>query len=76
MFNGDGQGKTRKTAPRFPVIDAAIKERGSVRKFTRSAQISEQSYYKMQSGETTPTLGTIFAVLQYTGLDFDTAFGN
>lgn len=76
MFNGEGQGKERKAPPKFQEIDAAIKRRGSVKKFVKEVGIHEQTYYAIQSGRTTPTLGTIFAVLKYTGLDFDTAFGN
>lgn len=74
MLNGEGQGKERKAPPKFPEIDAAIKRRGSVRQFVKEVGIHEQTYYAIQSGRATPTLGTIFAILRYTGLDFDTAF--
>lgn len=65
----------RKSPPRFPAVDKAIKARGTVTQFTKSSGLSAMTYYKMQSGETTPTLGTIFAVMRYTGLSFDEAFG-
>lgn len=74
MFNGEGQGKERKAPPRFPAIDEAIKQRGTIKKFIRTAGIHEQTYYAIQSGKTAPTLGTVFAILRYTELDFETAF--
>lgn len=64
----------RKIPPRFPAVDQAIKERGTVSKFLRTADVKMPTYYGMQSGRTTPTLGLIYKVLDYTGLDFDTAF--
>lgn len=66
---------TRKTPPRFPAVDQAIKERGTVAAFLRATGVSMPTYYKMQAGKTQPTLGTIYAVLKYTGLSFDQAFG-
>ena len=64
----------RKTPPRFPAVDAAIKEKGSVAEFLRESGVNVQTYYAMQSGRTTPTLGLIYKVLAYTGLSFDEAF--
>ena len=66
----------RKTPPRFPEVDAAIKAKGTVAQFVRDSGLHEMTYYAMQAGRTTPTLGTIYAVLKYTGLSFDEAFGN
>lgn len=65
----------RKTPPRFPAVDAAIKAHGSVMDFVRAAEIHQMTYYAMQSGRTTPTLGLVYKVLDYTGLTFDQAFG-
>lgn len=75
MQNKHYCGMERKTPPRFPKVDAAIKAKGSVHEFVRRSGIHIQTYYKMQSGATVPTLGTIYAVLRYTGLGFDEAFG-
>lgn len=66
----------RKSPPRFPSVDRAIKAKGSVAQFFRSSGVHMTTYYAMQSGRTTPTLGTIYAVMDYTGLSFDEAFGN
>lgn len=74
MYNGIGNGKERKTPPKFPVVDEEIKRRGNVRQFADASGFCQSSYYKMQSGETSPTLGMIYAVLDYTGLSFDAAF--
>ena len=65
----------RKAPPRFPTVDAAIKSQGSVRQFARESGIHLMTYYAMQSGRSVPTLGTIYAVMNYTGLSFDEAFG-
>ena len=65
----------RKTPPRFPAVDAAIKSQGSVRQFARESGIHLMTYYAMQSGRSAPTLGTIYAIMHYTGLSFDEAFG-
>jgi DNA-binding XRE family transcriptional regulator len=65
----------RKTPPRYPVVDEAIKERGSVAAFVREADVNQQTYYAMQSGRTMPTLSLVYKVLDYTGLTFDQAFG-
>lgn len=65
----------RKTPPRFPAVDAAIKAQGSVVDFARAAEIHQMTYYAMQSGRTTPTLSLVYKVLDYTGLTFDQAFG-
>ena len=65
----------RKTPPRFPAVDEAIKERGSVMDFIRYSEIHQMTYYAMQAGRTTPTLGLIYSILSYTGLTFDQAFG-
>lgn len=43
--------------------------------FIREAEIHQMTYYAMQAGRTTPTLGLIYKVLDYTGLSFDQAFG-
>ena len=64
----------RKTHPRFQAVDDAIKEKGSVMDFVRHSGIHQMTYYAMQSGRTTPTLGLIYSVLNYTGLSFDEAF--
>ena len=74
MYNGEGYGRERKSAPRFPAIDEAIKSKGSVKQFILQAGLHEITYYKMQSGDTNPTLSTIYAILQYTGLTFEAAF--
>ena len=66
--------KLRKTPPRFPAVDQAIKERGTVKQFLESTGVKMVTYYAMQSGRTTPTLGLIYKVLDYTGLSFDAAF--
>lgn len=66
----------RKTPPRFPKVDEVIKAKGSIKQFIRESGLHEMTYYAMQSGRTQPTLGTIYAVLKYTGLSFDEAFGN
>lgn len=42
--------------------------------FVRFSGIHQMTYYAMQSGRTTPTLGLIYNVLLYTGLSFDEAF--
>lgn len=65
----------RKTPPRFPRVDEAIKANGTVAKFVRESGLHEMTYYAMQAGRTQPTLGTIYAVMNYTGLSFDEAFG-
>ena len=65
----------RKTPPRFQAVDDAIKSRGTVADFIRMTGLHEMTYYAMQSGRTTPTLGTIYAVLNYTGMTFEQAFG-
>lgn len=65
----------RKTPPRFPAVEDAVKARGNVRAFCDATEYSESTYYAMQSGRTTPTLGLIYAVMRYTGLSFDEAFG-
>lgn len=64
----------RKTPPRFPRVDQEIKARGSVMDFVREAEIHQMTYYAMQAGRTTPTLGLIYKVLNYTGLSFEEAF--
>ena len=64
----------RKTPPRFPAVDAAIKAKGSVSQFIRESGLHQMTYYAMQSGRSQPTLGTIYAVMSYTGLSFDEAF--
>ncbi len=64
----------RKTPPRFPAVDQAIKERGTVKQFLESAGVKMVTYYAMQSGRTTPTLGLIYKVLNYTHLTFEQAF--
>lgn len=66
---------SRKTPPRFPSVDEAVKAKGSVMDFVRYAEIHQMTYYAMQAGRTTPTLGLIYKVLDYTGLSFDQAFG-
>lgn len=66
---------TRKTPPRFPAVDEAIKAKGTVMDFIRASDLHQMTYYAIQSGRTQPTLGTIYAVLKYTGLSFDQAFG-
>ena len=76
MYNGIGQGRERNTPPRFPKIDEAIKARGSVIKFSIISGIHIQTYYKMQSGASSPNISTIYAILQYTGLTFEQAFGD
>lgn len=43
--------------------------------FIRFSEIHQMTYYAMQAGRTTPTLGLIYKVLDYTGLSFDQAFG-
>ena len=65
----------RKNPPRFPNVDAAIKAKGTVARFVRESGIHLMTYYAMQAARTQPTLGTIYAVLKYTGLSFDEAFG-
>ena len=65
----------RKAPPRFPAVDAAIKEKGTVRQFFAKTGVNEQTYYAMQARRTTPTLGLVYKVLDYTGLTFDQAFG-
>lgn len=65
----------RKTPPRFPAVDEAVKAKGSVMDFVRFGEIHQMTYYAMQAGRTTPTLGLIYKVLDYTGLTFDQAFG-
>ena len=65
----------RKNPPRFPAVDAAIKAKGSVAQFVRASGMHEMTYYAMQAGRTTPTLGTIYAVLNYTNMSFEEAFG-
>ena len=65
----------RKYSPRFPAVDAAVKARGTVAEFSRLADVNQQTYYAMQAGRTTPTLGLIYKVLIYTGLSFVEAFG-
>ena len=65
----------RKNPPRFPAVDEAIKAKGSVMDFIRASGLHCQTYYAMQAGRAQPTLGTIYAVMNYTGLDFETAFG-
>jgi hypothetical protein len=65
----------RKSPPRFPAVDAAIKKKGTVQHFLREADVKQPTYYAMQSGLSAPTLGLIYKVLDYTGLDFDQAFG-
>lgn len=69
------EGSTRKYPPRFPAVDDEIKRRGGVKAFCAAADYTEGAYYKMQSGHTQPTLGLIFAVMQFTGLGFEEAFG-
>lgn len=64
----------RKTAPRFPKVDEAIKAKGTVAQFIRESGLHLMTYYAMQAGRTQPTLGTIYAVLKYTELSFDEAF--
>ena len=64
----------RKTPPRFPVVDQAIKELGTVKEFLEFTGIKTPTYYKMQAGKTTPTLGLIYKILDYTGLTFEDAF--
>lgn len=68
------QNVVRKTPPRFQSVDEAIKAKGSVMDFVRFSGIHQMTYYAMQSGRTTPTLGLIYNVLLYTGLSFDEAF--
>lgn len=65
----------RKTPPRFPAVDDAVKARGNVKAFCGTTEVSESAYYAMQCGRTQPTLGLIYQVMQYTGLSFDEAFG-
>ncbi len=65
----------RKTPPRFPAVDAAIKAKGSVAKFLRESGVNVQTYYALQAGRSMPTLGLIYKVLDYTGLTFEKAFG-
>lgn len=65
----------RKTPPRFPAVDKVIKQKGSGMDFIRASGLHLMTYYAMQSGRTTPTLGTIYAVLNYTNMSFEEAFG-
>lgn len=67
-------GRPRKAPPRFPEVEEAIKAKGTVKQFAIKAGLHEQTYYAMQAGNAQPTLNTIIRVLEYTGLDFDTAF--
>ena len=68
-------GVARKTPPRFPQVDKAVKARGGVKVFCVCTDYTQSAYYKMQSGATQPTLGLIYAVMRFTGLSFDEAFG-
>ncbi|MBO7669058.1 MAG: hypothetical protein J6S60_00580 [Oscillospiraceae bacterium] len=63
-----------RTPRRFPVLDEAIKSRGTVRRFVEQSGIGEQTYYKMQDGTNDPTYYTVVKCLQYTGLTFEQAF--
>jgi hypothetical protein len=65
----------RKTPPKYPRIDEVIKEMGSVAQFCRDSGVYIMTYYAMQAGRTTPTLGLIYKVLDYTGMTFEEAFG-
>lgn len=67
-------GVQRAAPPRFPAVDDAIKAKGSVMDFVRISGVNQQTYYAMQAGRSSPTLGLICKVLRYTGLDFNTAF--
>ena len=69
-------GKPRQAPFRFQLVDDAIRQKGSVSQFVKETGISSSAYYQMQEGKTIPTLGTIFAVLKYTGLTFEAAFMN
>lgn len=70
----DEFGVRRKTPAKYPSVDSAIKAKGSVMDFIRISGVNQQTYYAMQAGRTIPTLGLILKVLDYTGMDFDTAF--
>lgn len=67
-------GVHRNSPPRFSAVDDAIKAKGSVMDFVRISGVNQQTYYAMQAGRSSPTLGLICKVLRYTGLSFDEAF--
>lgn len=60
----------------YPRIDEEIKARGTVAQFLRTADINIQTYYAMQKGRTTPSLGIVYKILRYTGMTFEEAFGS
>lgn len=64
----------RNSPPRYAAVDDAIKAKGSVTEFVRVSGVNQQTYYAMQAGRTTPTLGLIYKILGYTGLTFEEAF--
>jgi len=59
---------------RFPLIDKAIRARGSVKDFTDWAGLHQQTYYRLQSIKSNPTKFVIDKVLDYTGLTYEEAF--
>ena len=69
-------GRSRQIKPWFPAVDAAIKQKGTVKQFIEQTGVNVQTYYAMQARRTTPTLGLIYKILRYTGLTFEEAFGS
>ena len=67
-------GRPRSTPPRYPAIETAIIEKGGTYRFFEETGIRQPTYYYLQSSRGNPTLNTIQRILQYTGLDFETAF--
>lgn len=67
-------GPARRTPPQYPIIDDVIEQKGGVCRFLKTSGVNITTYYYLQSGRGNPTMRTIDAILEYTGLTYEKAF--
>lgn len=68
------RGPVRRQPLQFPAIDEAIEQKGGVYHFLETSGVKVATYYYLQSGRGNPTMRTINAILDYTGLTYEQAF--
>lgn len=68
-------GRKRKTPPRFPNLHAAMLEKG-INRCAELTGVNASTYQSLQSGRSDPRKETIDALLVYTGLTYEEAFGD
>ena len=67
-------GPVRRIPLKYPLVDAVIEEKGGVYHFLEASGVKTATYYYLQSGKGNPTMRTINAILDYTGLTYEEAF--